>query len=147
MGRWTVFGSVLAIVVIALLVVVFWPTKDPLAGVQTVAVQNPDWSKTPQGGIIETPFLHGLEITLSDKHITIVGRQDQADALLVVDEIKLGRIELVLQGGEFKGNLSATCTLTDLRSGQKHRMAFSLTLRNGVVEARLIPQRFWQIWR
>jgi len=147
MRRWTVFGSVLAVVVIALLVVVFWPSKDPLAGVQTVAVQNPDWSKTPQGGIIETPFLHGLEITLSNKHITIVGRQDQADALLVVDEIKLGRIELVLQGGEFKGSLSATCTLTDLRSGQKHRMAFSLTLRNGVVEARLIPQRFWQIWR
>ncbi len=147
MGRWTVFGSVLAIVVIALLVVVFWPTKDPLAGVETVAVQGPDWGSTPQGGVIETPFLHGLEVTLSDKHITIVGQKDQADALLVVDEVKLGRIELVIAGGEFKGSLSATCTLTDLRSGLKHRMAFSLTLRNGVLEARLVPQKFWQIWK
>lgn len=132
---------------IALVAVIFWPTKDPLAGVETVAVQGPDWGKTPQGGAIETPFLHGLEISLGKRYITIVAGRDQADAVLAIDQIKLGRIELVIQNGEFRGSASATCTLTNLKTGEKHRMAFYLTVRNGTVEAKLVAAKFWQIWK
>jgi hypothetical protein len=147
MRRWTILGSVLAVLAIAVVIVVLWPSKDPLAGVQTVAVQGPDWGKTPQATTIQTPFLHGLEITLGQKHVTIVPTREQADAVLAVDEVKLGRIELVIQNGEFRGSASATCTLTNVRTGEKHRMAFYLTVRNGTVDARLVPIRFWQVWR
>jgi hypothetical protein len=147
MRRWTLLGSVPSVVAIALLLVFLWPSKDPLAGVETVAVQGPNWSDTPRAAVIESPFLRGLEITLGDKHITIVPGREQADAVLAVDEVRLGRIEVVIQDGQFKGSASATCTLTDLRTGAKHRMVFYLTVRNGTVEARLVPQKFWQIWR
>ena len=147
MRRWTILGGALAAVAIAIVIVVLWPTKDPLAGVQAVAVQGPDWGKTPQAGTIEAPFLQGLQITLGDKHVTIVPTREQADAVLAVDEVKLGRIELVLQNGEFRGSASATCTLTNVRTGERHRMAFYLTVRNGTVSARLVPIKFWQLWK
>lgn len=147
MRRWTVLGSVVAVLVIGILVVVLWPSGDPLAGVETVAIQGPDWGQTPQGAIVQGPFLHGLEITLQDHKITIVGQRDQADAVLVVKDVRLGRIELVIGQDGFKGRASASCTLTDLRTGRERRMDFYLTVENGTVEARLVPQKFWQVWK
>lgn len=145
--RFALTGSAVAIVAIGIAVVLLWPAGDPLAGVETVAVQGPNWGDSPQRGVIEGPFLRGLEVTLGDKRITIVGRADEADAILAIKEVKLGRIEVLIQGGEIRGRASATCTLTDLRTGEEHVMDFYLTLEKGSVEARLVARRFWQVWK
>ncbi len=65
-----------AVVAIAILVVVFWPAGDPLAGVETVALKSPNFEEAPQGEIIQGPFIEGLELTLGEKRITIVGSVD-----------------------------------------------------------------------
>ncbi len=144
---WAITGSVVAVIAIAVLIVVFWPTGDPLAGVDTVAIQSPNWGEEPQGDIIQGPFIDGLQVTLGKKDITIVGNVDQADAILAVKDIKVGRIEVLIQEGRFRGKVSATCTLTDLRSGQERLMDFYLTLNNETVVAKLVARKFWQVWK
>jgi len=138
---------VVAVVAIAVLIVVFWPTGDPLAGVETVAIQSPNWGEEPQGDIIQGPFIDGLQVTLGEKDITIVGNIDEADAILAVRDIKVGRIEVLIQEGRVRGKVSATCTLTDLRSGQERLMDFYLNLEDGTIEAELVARKFWQVWK
>lgn len=145
--RWTIAGSVVATIAIAALVVVFWPTGDPLAGVETVAIRSPNWGEKPQGETIRGPFIDGLKVTLGEKNITIVGTVAEADALLEIRDIKIGKIEILIQEGHIKGNLSATCTLTDLESGREHLMDFYLVLENDTIEANLVTQKFWQVWK
>ena len=139
--------GVLAIVVVAALIVILWPAGDPLAGVQAVAVEPPDWQSAPQRDVIEDPFTQGLEIAFGNRHITIVPDRRQADAVLVVKEIQVGTIEFSFEQGRLKGRATAVCTLTDVKTGRTHVMDFRLTIDNGNVEARLTPRRFWQAWR
>ena len=135
------------VIAIAILIVVFWPTGDPLAGVETVAIQSPNWGEEPQGDIIQGPFFDGLQVTLGEKDITVVGNVDEADAILAVRDIKVGRIEVLIQEGRVRGKVSATCTLTDLRSGQERLMDFYLNLEDGTIEAELVARKFWQVWK
>jgi len=144
---WAIAGSVVAVIAIAVLIVVFWPTGDPLAGVETVAIQSPNWGEEPQGDIIQGPFIDGLQVTLGEKDITIVGNIDEADVILAVRDIKVGRIEVLIQEGRVRGKVSATCTLTDLRSGQERLMDFYLNLEDGTIEAELVARKFWQVWK
>lgn len=144
---WAITGSVVAVIAIAILIVVFWPTGDPLAGVETVAIQSPNWGEEPQGDVIQGPFIDGLQVTLGEKNITIVGSIDEADAILAVRDIKVGRIEVLIQEGRVRGKVSATCTLTDLRSGQERLMDFYLNLEDGTIEAELVARKFWQVWK
>ena len=137
----------MAVIAIAVLIVVFWPTGDPLAGVETVAIQSPNWGEEPQGDIIQGPFIDGLQVTLGEKDITIVGNIDEADVILAVRDIKVGRIEVLIQEGRVRGKVSATCTLTDLRSGQERLMDFYLNLEDGTIEAELVARKFWQVWK
>ncbi len=137
----------MAVIAIAILIVVFWPTGDPLAGVETVAIQSPNWGEEPQGDVIQGPFIDGLQVTLGEKNITIVGSIDEADAILAVRDIKVGRIEVLIQEGRVRGKVSATCTLTDLRSGQERLMDFYLNLEDGTIEAELVARKFWQVWK
>jgi len=146
-NKWTRLGGTLAVVAIAALIVAFWPSGDPLAGVETVAVQSPDWGATPQGEIIQGPFFNGLKIILEDRNITIVGNVDEADAVLAIKEIKVETIEILFHEGGIKAEASATCVLTDLKSGEKEILDFYLTIGNRTVEAKLVPRRFWQFWR
>jgi len=145
--KWTITGSVVAVIAIAVLVIVFWPTGDPLAGVETVAVQSPDWGQEPQGEIIRGPFIDGLEVTLGEKDITIVGTVAEADAILAIKEIEVGRIEVLIQEGSIRGRLTAVCTLVHLQTGKEHVMDFCLTLEDGTVEADLVARKFWQVWK
>ena len=144
---WAITGSVVAVIAIAVLVVVFWPTGDPLAGVETVAIQSPNWGEEPQGEIIQGPFVDGLQLILGDKNITVVGSVDEADVILAVKDIRVGRIEVLIQEGSIRGKVSATCTLTDLRSGRERLMDFYLTLADETVEAKLVARKFWQVWK
>jgi len=148
MGRkWTITGSVVAVIAIAVLVIVFWPTGDPLAGVETVAIQSPNWGEEPQGEIIQGPFIDGLEVTLGEKDITIVGTAAEADAILAIKEIEVGRIEVLIQEGSIRGRVTAVCTLVDLQTGREHVMDFHLTLEDGTIEADLVARKFWQVWK
>ena len=144
---WTLTGSVAAVIVMASLIVVFWPSGDPLAGVETVAVRSPNWQEAPQGEIIRGAFIDGLRVTLGDKNITIVGNVNEADAVLVIKEIKLDKIEVLIHEGGVKGKVSATCVLTDLTTGEEWIMDFYLTLENGKVEGKLTTRKFWQFWK
>ncbi len=146
-NKWAWVGSAVAVVAIAALIVVFWPSGDPLAGVETIAVESIDWREAPQGEIIQGPFLNGLKIILGDKNITIVGNVDEADAVLVIKEIKLDKIEVLINEGGIKGKASATCVLTDLKTDEETILDFYLTIENGTVEAKLVPRKLWQFWK
>jgi hypothetical protein len=137
----------LAVVLIACVIVVLWPTGDPLAGVQSVAIVPPEWSDSPQGAAVRKPFLQGLEVTLENRNITIVGDTSAADAVLAVEHVRLGRIDVRIDEGGIVGRATASCVLTDLRSGQRRLMDFTLTVKNGDVRARLVPRRFWEVWK
>ena len=145
--KWTITGSVVAVIAIAVLIIVFWPTGDPLAGVETVAIQSPNWGEEPQGEIIQGPFIDGLEVTLGEKNITIVGTAAEADAILAIKEIEVGRIEVLIQAGSIRGKVTAVCTLVDLQTGKERVMDFHLTLEDGTVEADLVARKFWQVWK
>jgi len=145
--KWTITGSVVAVIAIAVLIIVFWPTDDPLAGVEKVAIQSPNWGEEPQGEIIQGPFIDGLEVTLGEKNITIVGTDAEADAILAIKEIEVGRIEVLIQEGSIRGRVTAVCTLVDLQTGKERVMDFHLTLEDGTVEADLVARKFWQVWK
>jgi len=145
--KWTITGSVVAVIAIAVLIIVFWPTGDPLAGVETVAIQSPNWGEEPQGEIIQGPFIDGLEVTLGEKNITIVGTAAEADAILAIKEIEVGRIEVLIQAGSIRGKVTAVCTLVDLQTGKERVMDFHLTLEDGTIEADLVARKFWQVWK
>jgi len=146
-NKWTWAGGTVAVVAIAALIVVFWPSGDPLAGVETIAVESLDWRESPQGEIIQGPFFDGLKVILGNRNITIVGNVDEADAVLVIKEIKLGKIEVLINEGGVKGKASATCVLTDIDTGEEAILDFYLAIENGTVEAKLVPRRFWQVWK
>jgi len=139
--------AVPAVLAIAILAVVFWPTGDPFAGVEAVAIQSPDWGEAPQGELIRGPFIEGLKITLGEKNITIVGNLGEADAVLVVKEIELGKLEVLIAEGQIRGQLSATCILKNLKTGEEYLMDFYLTLEDGELKARLVARKFWEFWR
>lgn len=143
--RWII--SSIAVLVLGILAVVLWPTGDPFAGVETVAIRSPDWGEEPKGEVIQGPFIDGLKVTLGEKNIAIVGSVDQADAVLAVKEIRLDRIELLIEGGRLKGRASATCLLKNLETGQEYLMDFYLTLEDDQLEARLVTRKFWQLWK
>lgn len=144
-SRWML--GILAVVAVAVLVVVLWPTGDPFAGVETVAIQGPDWGNSPQDELIHGPFIEGLEITLREKNIRIVGNVNEADAVLAIRDLKLGKIELTIEGGKVRGRASATCVLTNLKTDEEYLMDLYLALEDGKLEARLETRKLWQFWK
>lgn len=144
-GRWVLVT--LVVVIVAILVVFLWPTGDPFAGIETVAIQGPDWGRWPQGELIRGPFLEGLEIFLNGRKIRIVGDVGQADAVLAIRGLNLGKIELTIEAGKVRGRASATCVLTNLKTSEEYLMDFYLTLEDGELEARLVTRRFWEFWK
>jgi hypothetical protein len=143
----TWIGAAVVILATALLVVVLWPGEDPLATVSTVAIQPPDWERTDPGQVVRVPFMDGLTVTLGKRNIRIVTDPQTADAVLVVRDVRVEGFELRLDSGQLTGRLSATCVLTELRTGRERVMDFTLELREGTVRATLAARRFWQFWR
>ncbi|MCR4403991.1 MAG: hypothetical protein NUW06_01620 [Candidatus Acetothermia bacterium] len=144
-SRWVL--GIPAVVAVAVLVVVLWPTGDPFAGVETVAIQGPDWGRSAQDELIQGPFIEGLEITLDEKNIRIVGNVNEADAVLAIRDLKLGKIELTIEGGQVRGRASATCVLKNLKTNEEYLLDFYLTLEDSRLEARLETRKFWQFWK
>ncbi len=132
-------------VITVLLAVVLWPAPDPWARVHTVAIQPPDWERTDQ--VLRVPFMDGLTVTLGAKNVRIVADPQAADAVLVVQSVRVDLIELRLDSGELRGKMSATCVLIELRTGRSQVMDFHLELRGGTVRATLTARRFWEFWK
>ena len=144
-GYWIALWLI-GLVVTAVLVIVFWPTPDPLAGVETVALRLGD---DPESENIGSWFEDKLKIVLNDRNITIVADESQADAVLAVDDItlNLGDVEFSFSGGQFHGRAHAVCALTDARTGERHLMDFYLRFEDERVSAKLNPRKFWQFWK
>ncbi|MCR4392051.1 MAG: hypothetical protein NUV94_04550 [Candidatus Acetothermia bacterium] len=82
--------------------------------------------------------------------VAIVGDPTAADAVLTIKDVRVDRVELLIEQGRVLGRLSATCTVTDVRTGKAQVMDFYLAylaLENGQVRADLVPRKFWQFWK
>lgn len=143
----TWIGAALLVIVAGLLAVVLWPTPDPLAHVDTVAIRPPDWERDPANRAVQGPFMDGLTVTLNERDVRIVADADAADAVLAVQDLRVDSIELQLDSGQLRGRMSATCVLTDPRTGRTQVMDFRLELRDGAVRATRRARRFWEFWK
>jgi len=91
--------SAVAVVLVAAAVVLLWPASDPLAHVQTVAVQMSGSSNTtPTDSSQKPPLVRGLEVALGDHHIRIVTDPEAADAV----------IDIEFDAADILGNLGAS---------------------------------------
>lgn len=143
----TWIGAATVIAVTAMLVVVLWPAPDPLANVSTVAIRPPDWERDPANRAVQGPFMDGLTVTLGTRNVQIVADANAADAVLAVQDVRVDSIEFRLDSGQLTGRMSATCVLTELRTGRAQLMDFRLELRDGAVRATLTARKFWQFWK
>jgi len=128
------------------LAVFFWPTGDPLAGAEAVALTLSD-AGAPEEAAGQGMLIRGLTVVLEERGITVVEDPAEADILLEISEVRLEEAELILGEGGLSGKLSATCLATDLRTGEAHRLLLYVTLEDGVLKARLVTRKFWQFWR
>ncbi len=142
-GRWILGG--VALLVAAIVAVVLWPAQDPLAEAERVALLIGD--SPPLPGFVD--FESELRVVLSDRDIRIVSEEAGADIVLVLTELTVDgeNLELSLTEGALTGRASAECILTEVETGRVHRMDFHLEIADGTVRARLVPRRFWQVWK
>ena len=143
--RWSRIGGLIAVLAVAVLAVILWPASDPLAGVETAAVQLGDEPARPSG----VDFESELSVVLGDRNIRIVGNESEADVVLSLTDltVNLGDIEISFGDGSFRGRASAVCTLADVRTGKVHVMDFHISVENGAVRAELVGRKFWEFWK
>jgi hypothetical protein len=134
-----------AILAAAVLVLLFWPAPDPLAGVDTVAVRVGNDTSSSQVIDFETE----LGLVLSGRNIRVVSDEASADLVLSLDDLRvnLGDIEISLTEGSLRGKASAICVVTDVRTGQTHTMDFVVQIENGDVRAELVGRKVWEFWK
>lgn len=123
-----------------------WPAGDPLAGAEVVAI-SPSEAGFPDEIPARSVLIQGLTLILTERRITVVEQPEEADLLLEISEVRLEELELRLDEEGLRGRLSATCRLTDLRSGETHRLRLRVTLEDGLLRAELVAKRPWQFWR
>ena len=139
--------GIAAVLVVTALIIVLWPAPDPLARVDTVAIRPPDWERDPANQAVRGPFMDGLTVTLNQRNVRIVADAGAADAVLVVQDVRVGSIEIRLDSGQLRARMSATCVLTEVRTGKTQVMDFTLEIRDGTVRASLVARKFWQFWK
>jgi len=137
--------AVVGVTMMVIAAVLLWPPRDPLAGVESVAIRVGD--VPPRQSDVQ--FTEELGIVLDDRDIRIVSDESSADVVLTLDDfrVNLGDIEISLTEGSIRGSASAQCTLTDLETGAVHVMDFRLVFENGEARASLRARRFWQFWK
>ena len=134
-----------AILVAAILALLLWPTPDPLAGVETVAIRVGNDAGPSQAFDFETE----LGLVLSGRNIRVVSDESAADLVLSLDDfrVNLGDIEISLTDGTLRGRASAICVVTDVRTGESHTMDFVIQIEDGNVNAELHGRKFWEFWK
>ena len=142
--RWIVGSS--AIFVAAILVLLLWPTPDPLGGVDTVAIRVGSNDAMPSQAV---DFETELGLVLSGRNIRVVPDKSAADLVLSLDDfrVNLGDIEISLTEGTLRGKASAICVVTDVRTGKTHTMDFVVQIENGDVRAELVGRKVWEFWK
>lgn len=138
--RWGV--TVVAVVLVAVAVVLLWPPSDPLAHVQTVAVQTSGKSRTDQAdNSQQPPLVRGLEVALGDHHIRIVTDPEAADAVIAI-EFDAADIHLDKNGIQ----ATARCIVTK-KNGDSGVLFLNLNVDQTGIHATLIQRRFWEFWK
>lgn len=139
--RWGLtLGGIVLLVIGALLL---WPTSDPLANVQTVALQLPGQQSQPATatGSEQPPLARGLKVALGERHIRIITDPQAADALISI-EFDQADIRLDQNGIQ----ATARCIITK-KNGQRGVLLLTLTVDQQGIHARLVQPKSWQFWR
>ncbi len=125
----------LVVLVLVLLAIFFWPTPDPFAGVEKVALAR------PKGGTLDLPrgVLDGLEVALGERRIVIVSDPAQADAVITI-EPQSAEIRIDEQGLRAR----VRCLLT--KDGQRYVLDLYVTLDEDGLRAKLVTKRPWELW-
>jgi len=134
-------GGIVLLLIGALLL---WPTSDPLANVQTVALQLPGQQSQPAAektGSEQPPLARGLKVALGERHIRIITDPEAADALISV-EFDQADIHLDQNGIQ----ATARCIITK-KNGQRGVLLLTLTVDQQGIHARLVQPKSWQFWR
>lgn len=132
-----------AIALLAIGTLLLWPTSDPLANVQTVALQLPGQQGQPATatGSKQPPLARGLEVALGERHIRIITDPEAADALISI-EFDQANIRLDKNGIQ----ATARCIITK-KNGQRGVLLLTLTVDQQGIHARLVQPKSWQFWR
>jgi hypothetical protein len=131
---WLIVAGVL---VVAAAIVLLWPTPDPLAGVQTVAIAGPDGQRP---GLASQVF-EGLEIALDEHNIKIVASPSEADAIVFI-EPQAADIRIDDQG--FRARVRCRVTRED---GSQSEMDLYVIVDEQGLTAKLESRRFWEFWK
>jgi len=129
----------IGVIIIAILVIIFWPASDPFAGVKAVSIAGIEGTPVPPN--VRDSTSAGLEITLKDRQIKIVANAAEADATL---EIKLDETGFQLDKNGLR--ISTVCILTK-KNGERHVMDLYITVDQEGIQAKLVERKFWQVWK
>jgi hypothetical protein len=137
---WGVTAIVVVLVTIA--VILLWPPSDPLAHVQTVAVQPLSGTNPPPADSSQQPpLVRGLEIALNDHHIRVVTDPDAADAIIAI-EFDKADIHLEKNGIQ----ATARCLITK-KNGERGVLFLTLNIDQTGMHAYLVERKFWEFWK
>jgi len=125
----------LVVLGVALLAALFWPTPDPFANVETVALAS------PEGRPLDLPgqVLDGLELALGERRIVIVSDPEQADAVITI-EPQSAEIRIDEQG--LRARVRGLLT----KDGQRYVLDLYVTLDEEGLRAKLVTKRPWELW-
>ena len=131
-------GTIILIIGIAAIAVVLWPAPDPLAGVDSVAIE------ADPGPLSE--LVNGSEITLGNHTIRIVNNTDQADAVISFVDVVGGEgaFELSTESGL---TVQTHFVLEVIRDGERTYMDLYVKFQNGELRTDLVGRKFYEVWK
>jgi len=129
------------IVLIAVVVLLLWPPSDPLANVQTVAIQPLSNNPPPADTSQQPPLVRGLEIALNDRHIRIVTDPDAADAVIAIE---FDKADIHLD----KNGIQATArAIITKKNGERGVLFLTLNVDQAGIHANFVEHKFWEFWK
>jgi len=127
--------------VIAVALVIFWP-RDPLQGVETVAIAGPNiaFPDYKNGPSLDSVF-DGLEIALDERRIRIVTDSSEADAVITIEPQEA---DIHISGEGLEARVRCLVTRED---GRRYTMYLYVKLDEQGFTARLESRKFWEFWK
>ena len=131
-------GTIIIIIGIATIAVVLWPAPDPLAGVESIAIE------ADPGPLSE--LVNGSEITLGNHSIRIVNSTDQADAVISFIDVVGGEgaFEISTESGL---TVQTHFVLEVLKNGERTYMDLYVKFENGELRTNLVGRKFYEVWK
>jgi len=131
-------GTIVLILALAAVGLVLWPAPNPLAGIETVAIEdNP-------GPLSE--LINGSQITLGNNEIRLVNNASDADAVITFIEVKggSGSFELSSESGL---RVESHFVLEVEKNGERSLMDLYVRLENGDFTTQLVGRKFYEVWK